>query len=131
MNPIFLLPLLLTSCASPIEPFESALNSYAAAAFQGELSSTLTGSALHEAKQSRDLLLELGWSQIGVSRFENTRLVGDRKVVSCLDVSGVSFVDSAGAAVSLARQSDRLLMQVEFSGSNPPLVSRMQEVGTC
>jgi hypothetical protein len=43
----------------------------------------------------------------------------------------VSFVDSAGVAVSLERDPERILMEIEFSKSTPPLVANMKEVGQC
>lgn len=126
-----LLPLLLTACAPATAPYQAVLDSYASSAFQGDLQATLTGAALHDASESRRLLVELGWTQVGVSRFEQTQLASDNRAISCLDVSGVRFIDSAGSEVSLRRERDRILMEVDFTESQPPLVARMQEVGSC
>ena len=123
--------LLLTGCTSSVEIYQSALDSYAETAFRGELEGSLTGAALFQASQSRGVVAELGWTQIGKSQFEETRLMGENTVLSCLDVSGVSFVDAAGVSVLLERNVERILMEVEFSKSNPPLVSNMKEVGQC
>jgi hypothetical protein len=123
--------LLLTGCTSSVEIYQSALDSYAETAFRGELEASLTGAALFQASQSRAVVAEMGWTQVGKSQFEETRLVEETTVLSCLDVSGVSFVDAAGVAVLLERNAERILMEVEFSKSNPPLVANMKEVGQC
>lgn len=123
--------LLLTGCTPSIEPYQAALDSYADTAFRGELEASLTGAALYQASQSRGVVMELGWTQVGNSQFEETRLLEENAVLSCLDVSGVSFVDAAGASILLERDAERILMKVEFSGSNPPLVANMKKVGQC
>lgn len=123
--------LLLTGCAPSIGEYQAVLDSYSETAFRGDLETSLTGAALYQASQSRGVVVELGWTQVGLSRFEETRLLGESKVLSCLDVSGVSFVDATGVAVILDRDSERILMEVEFTESNPPLVANMEEVGKC
>jgi hypothetical protein len=131
MRFLLLAPLLLTGCVSPVEPYQQVLDRYSHTAFDGDLSLALTGAALEQASQSRALLTELGWRQLGKSRFEQTRLVDQYRVSTCLDVSGVGFVDAAGVPVALDRKHDRMLMELEFSKTNPPLVAIMKEVGRC
>jgi len=129
---VLLIPiLLLAGCTPPLDTYQRALDTYATNASDGDLESTLTGSALQTAKQSQDLLREIGWIQVGKSRFEDTKLAGESTVVSCLDVSGVSFIDVSGRAISPQQRDDRLLMQIEFSKSNPPLIADLREVGEC
>lgn len=130
MKLILFLPLLLAGCTSEIESYQSVLDSYAATASQGDLEASLTGAALHQASQSRSVVEELGWTQVGTSQFKETRIL-EEKVLSCLDVSEVSFIDAAGVAISLERDAERILMEIEFSKSNPPLVSQMKEIGQC
>lgn len=131
MKPTLLLPLLLVACTPGVGEYQETLDGYASSAFEGNLASTLQGAALHQAVQSRSLLSELGWTQVGQSRFVDTRVTQPDTVISCLDVSEVSFLDAAGNAVSLERQQDRILMELQFSKSSPPLVTNMQEVGEC
>jgi hypothetical protein len=131
MRFLVLVSLLLAGCSSPIELYQHALDEYSAASAEGNLRLTLTGSALHSASQSQQFLKELGWTQLGQSKFEQTQLVGEGLVTSCLDVSGISFIDSSGVPVAIDRGSNRLLMEIEFSKTHPPLVSQMQEVGKC
>lgn len=131
MKLVLLLPLLLAGCAPQVDAYQSVLDSYAATAFQGDLASSLTGAALYQAAQSRSVARELGWTQIGTTRFKETKILQDEKVLSCLDVSEVSFVDAAGVAISLERDAERILMEIEFSKSNPPLVASMKEIGQC
>lgn len=129
-----LLPFLtasLAGCTQSELAHQRVLDEYATSAFSGDLSLTLTGSALAQASQSRALLVEMGWTQLGASRFEQTRQLGDSRVSSCLDVSGVQFVDALGSVVSVSRSTDRLLMQVEFTNSQPPLIADIREVGKC
>lgn len=129
---LILFPLLLvTGCTASIDPYQAVLDSYAESAFHGELEESLKGAALHQASESRQVVLELGWTQVGISKFDKTRLLSENTVLSCLDISSVSFVDSAGVAVSLERDPERILMEIEFSKSTPPLVANMKEVGQC
>lgn len=128
---MILILLMLTGCTPSIDSYQIALDSYSETAFRGDLEASLTGAALHQASQSRGVVIELGWTQVGKSQFGETSLQSENKVLSCLDVSGVSFVDSAGVAVMLERVADRILMEVEFSDSNPPLIANMKEVGRC
>lgn len=121
----------MTACTPSIDPFQSALDSYTESAFRGNLEASLTGAALHQAMESRALLNELGWTQVGRSSFQDSQLVAEARVISCLDVSEVSFLDSSGAEVEISRKSDRVLMEIEFSKSNPPLVASIREVGGC
>lgn len=131
MKHILYLPLLLAGCTPQVDTYQSVLDSYAATAFQGDLGASLTGAALYQASQSRAVVVELGWTQVGISQFEETRLLEADKVLSCLDISEVSFVDASGEGVLLERETERVLMEIEFSKSNPPLVAQMQEVGQC
>lgn len=131
MKIIALLPLILTACAPSLNAYQTSLDSYAKSAFEGDLSTSLTGAALHQASESRAVLTELGWTQLGVSRFEQTKDSGPSKVLSCLDVSDVRFVDASGSAIQIERSSDRILMEIEFSNSNPPLIANMEEAGLC
>ena len=130
MKIIALMPLMLTACTPNLVSYQASLDSYAKSAFDGDLNTSLTGAALHQASESRALLTELGWTQLGVSRFEQTKDSGPNKVLSCLDVSDVRFVDASGSAIQIER-SDRILMEIEFSNSNPPLIANMEEAGLC
>ena len=131
MKVLIFLTLFLAGCTPSIDSYQQTLDAYSEAAFRGDLEASLTGAALHQASQSRAVVGELGWTQVGTSRFEETKLLDSNKVSSCLDVSGVSFLDSSGVAISLERSVDRILMEIEFSKSNPPLVASMKEVGQC
>lgn len=128
---LILILLLLTGCTPSIDSYQFALDSYSETAFRGELETSLTGAALHQAAQSREVAIELGWTQVGKSQFRQTTLLGESKVLSCLDVSGVGFVDAAGVPVMLERDAERILMEVEFADLTPPLIANMKEVGQC
>lgn len=121
----------LTGCVSEADRYQQVLVQYSEAAGQGDLSLLLTGSALHYATQSRDFLTALGWSQRGSSSFTQTQVVGKDRVLSCLDVSGVEFFDSAGERVTPVRSETRILMDVLFTDSNPPKITQLQEAGKC
>ena len=131
MKALIFLTLFLAGCTPSIDSYQQTLDAYSESAFRGELETSLTGAALYQASQSRAVVLELGWTQVGKSRFEETRLLDSSRVSSCLDVSEVGFLDSSGVAISLERKVDRILMEIEFSKSNPPLVASMKEVGQC
>jgi hypothetical protein len=131
MKVLIFLTLFLAGCTPSIDSYQQTLDAYSESAFRGELETSLTGAALYQASQSRAVVFELGWTQVGKSRFEETRLLDSNKVSSCLDVSEVGFLDSSGVAISLERKVDRILMEIEFSKSNPPLVASMKEVGQC
>jgi hypothetical protein len=128
---LLLLTLPLAGCSPAISDYQQVLDSYAQNAQSGELAQWLEGAALHDANQSQELLSSLGWKQVGTSRFLETRLISGTRVVSCLDVSGVSFVDSAGVSVELEREAPRLLMQIEFSDTSPTKLQLVEQVGTC
>ena len=131
MKVLIFFTLLLAGCTPGIDSYQQTLDAYSEAAFRGDLEASLTGAALHQASQSRAVVGELGWTQVGTSRFEETQVLDSNKVSSCLDVSEVSFLDSSGMPISLERSADRILMEIEFSKSNPPLVASMKEVGQC
>jgi hypothetical protein len=128
---LLLLTISLASCSPAISDYQRVLDSYAQNAQSGELAQWLEGAALHDANQSQELLSSLGWKQVGTSRFLETRFISDSRVVSCLDVSDVSFVDSAGESVELEREVPRLLMQIDFSEGSPLKLQFVEQVGTC
>jgi hypothetical protein len=131
MKSTLVLPLLLAGCASDVSEYQLVLDQYARSASEGNLSETLTGSALHEAEQSQQLLSDLGWRQQGYSSFTAIEISAPNQVLSCLDVSGIQFFDSEGEAVVIDRPSHKLLLRIDFSRNNPRLISRLEEVGKC
>jgi hypothetical protein len=128
---LILLLLPLTGCSPAISDYQQVLDSYAQNAQSGELEQWLEGAALHEANQSQELLSNLGWKQVGSSRFSETRSISDTRVVSCLDVSEIRFVDSAGELLELERAAPRLLMQIDFSANSPLKIQFVEKVGSC
>ena len=131
MKSTLVLPLLLAGCASDISEYQLILDHYARSASGDNLSKILTGSALHEAKQSQNLLSELGWKQQGYSSFTETEIIAANQVLSCLDVSGVRFFDSRGEEVVIDRPNHKLLLRIDFTQDSPRLISHLQEVGKC
>ena len=128
---LLILTLPLAGCSPAISDYQQVLDSYAQNAQSGEIAQWLEGAALHDANQSQELLSSLGWKQVGTSRFLETRFISDSRVVSCLDVSDVSFVDSAGESVELEREVPRLIMQIDFSEGSPLKLQFVEQVGTC
>lgn len=128
---LLLLTIPLVGCSPNTNQYQQVLDSYAKNAESGDLGEWLEGAALYEANQSQELIESLGWTQVGNSNFSQTRLMSKNRVVSCLDVSGVSFVDSAGLPVELERSTPRLLMQIEFSAEQPLKLQYVEQVGSC
>lgn len=126
-----MLTLPLAGCSPSISEYQQVLDAYASNAQSMELGQWLEGAALHEATQSQELLLSLGWQQVGSSRFSETRLVASNRALSCLDVSDVSFIDAAGEPVEISRQTPRLLMEIEFSEGLPLRLQQLEQVGSC
>lgn len=123
--------MLLGGCTPAVAQYQEVLDAYSANASSLELEPWLAGSALHQANQSRQLLIDLGWQQSGRSEFTGTSVKAEFLVLSCLDVSEVSFVDSAGLEVDLERSESRLLMQIQFTKQEPLKLLSIEQVGTC
>lgn len=126
---LFVIP--LAGCSPNVNDYQQVLDSYAKNAVSAELGRWLEGAALEDANQSQELLASLGWTQVGSSNFSQTRLMANNRVISCLDVSGVGFVDAAGLPVELDRDTPRLLMQIEFSSEPPLKLQYVEQVGSC
>jgi hypothetical protein len=123
---ILLILVLLSGCAQSAP--EATLNRYASLAANGDLSEVLVGSALAQAEKSREFLRSQQLVQAGLPAFVATARQKDGTLLSCLDVSGVEFLDASGAPKSFARTSDRVLLRVEFAGDK---IASLEEAGTC
>lgn len=123
--------MLLGGCTPAVAQYQEVLDAYSANASSSDLEPWLAGSALHQAAESRQLLETLGWQQLGLTEFTETSVKAESLVLSCLDVSDVSFVDSAGLEVDLHRAESRLLMQIQFTKQEPLKLLSIEQVGTC
>jgi hypothetical protein len=128
----WLVVLLLVGCSTNQSAmFEEKLNAYAVAAAdpKADLEKHLSGAALESAIEARELLLELGLSQLGISKFSKVSVSGENQVTGCLDVSKVSFVDEELKPVNLEGRIERQKILASFLDENGKSYLARLEVG--
>ena len=128
----WLLITLLMGCAQNRgSVFQEKLNDYAAMAADPSepLDRHLTGSALKSAIETRELLLELGLSQIGISKFSGVIASGVSQAKGCLDVSAVRFLDSNQEPFDVSGRMERRQITASFIKVGDDLLLSELEVG--
>ena len=133
---LWLLVLALGGCSvNQASFFEKRLNDYAiAAATRNEdLGNHLTGSALESALETREFLLELGLTQLGVAVFSEVVMAGQNQVTGCLDVSKVSFLDANQKLMDLSGRLERQKVLATFEdGDHSHRLSELEVgLGSC
>lgn len=130
MPVLLLLLLLLTGCSGSSEA--KLIDSYLADSAAGMESKVLTGRALSAQQQALALVAELGWSQSGLAKYSNLRVMEGGVLLFCLDVSNVGFVDSAGNQVKLTRPIEQLLMRARIQSlGHEQKIENIEEAGSC
>lgn len=131
MRLVVLLTLLLSGCSS-INYQEQALRSYLSDSAAGLPSSSLVGDAKQSQLHALELISSLGWSQSGTAGYSHFKSLGEASFQFCLNVEEISFMDSEGEPIPLARSQENLLMLAETQGSGENLrISSLVEVGSC